>query len=113
MEVEGAGGFEDAVELEEAVGRHGEIAHRVVLAEEGAEGFHHLGHVGVGLVEEFVELAFGLSPPVPRVFEGSDLRFALLALGRFEEEVVVALGIEREIEIDQINRFVRESVSIA
>ena len=48
MEVEGAGG------LEEAVGHH------VVLAEEGAQGLHHLGHVGIGLVEEFVELALGL-----------------------------------------------------
>ena len=46
--------------------------------------------------------------PMPRVLEGGDLRLALLALGRFEEEVVVALGVERRVEVDQVHGFVRE-----
>lgn len=111
MEVEGAGGFEDAVELEQAVGHHGEVGHHVVLAQEGAQSLHHLGHVGVGLVEELVKFALGLRVPVPRVLEGFNLRLARLSLGRFEQEIVVALGIERRVEVDEVNRFGRNVVA--
>ena len=116
------------MELEQAVGHHGEVGHHVVLAEETAERLHHLGHVGVGRVHQLVELAFGLLAPMPRVFKRRDLRGAVIlgraALlrrlsaapadrqvspttnGRFEEEVVVALGIERRVEVDEVNGFV-------
>ena len=106
VEVERAGGFEDAVKLEQAVGHHGEVGHHVVLAEETAERLHHLGDVGVGRVDQFVELALGLFTPMPRVFKRRDLRLALVSLGRFEEEIVVALGIERWVEVDEVNGFI-------
>ena len=104
MEIEGAGGFEDAVEFEEAVGHHGEIGHHVVLLQELSQGEHHLGHVGIVAVEEFVELALGLLSPMPGVLEGGDLRVGLVSLRRFEEHGIIALGIKRRIEIDKINR---------
>ena len=110
-EVERAGGFENAVELEQAVGHHSEIGHHVVLAEETAERLHHLGDGGVGRVHQFVELALGLLAPMPRVFKRDDLRLALVPLGRFEEEIVVALGIKRRVEIDEVNGFGRDVVT--
>ena len=62
-------------------------------------------------MHQFVELALGLFAPMPRVFKGRDLRLALVPLGRFEEEIVVALGIERRVEVDEVNGFSREVVA--
>ena len=44
-------------------------------------------------------------------FKRRDLRLALVPLGRFEQEIVVALGIERRVEVDEVNGFVREVVA--
>jgi len=74
MEIEGAGGFEYAVEFEESVGHHREIGHHVVLAQKTAQGLHHFRHVGVGLVQEFVKFALGLLVPMPGVLKGFNLR---------------------------------------
>jgi hypothetical protein len=79
----------------------------VVLAQKAAQGLHHFRHVGVGLVQEFVKFALGLLVPMPGVLEGFNLRLAVVAAGRFEEQIVVALGIERRVEIDEVNGFVR------
>ncbi len=106
VEVERAGRFEDAVQFQQTVGHHREVGHDVVLTEERSQGLHYLGHVGVGLMQQFDELTLGLLAPVPRVLERLDLRFALLPLRRFEQQVVVAFGIERRIEIDQVHRLV-------
>lgn len=103
-----AGGFEDAVKLEQAVGHHSEVGHHDFLAEKFSERQHHLGSFGVLAVNDFVELALGLFAPMPRIFKRRDLRLALVALGRFEEEIVVALGVERRIEVDEVNGFGRK-----
>jgi hypothetical protein len=71
------------------------------------ENFHEGHHVGVRLVQEFVKFALGLLVPMPGVLEGFNLRLAVVAARRFEEQVVVALGIERRVEIDEVNGFVR------
>ena len=62
-------------------------------------------------MNDFIELALGLFAPMPRVFKRRDLRLALVPLGRFEQEIVVALGVERRIKVDQVNGFVREVVA--
>jgi hypothetical protein len=91
------------VEFEEAVGHHGEIGHHVVLLEEFSEREHHLGHVGIGGVFEIGKLALGLLAPMPRIFECGYLRVGFVALRRFKEYGIIALGIERRIEINEID----------
>ena len=61
-------------------------------------------------MQQFVELTLGLLAPVPRVLKRGDLRLALLTLRRFEQQVVVTLGIERWIEIDQAHRLVGDAL---
>ncbi len=111
MEVERAGGLEDAVEGEEARGHHDEIGRHVVAPEKGDEGVHHLRHVGVRLVGEGGEFGLGLVRPVPGVLEGFDLRLAGVALGGLEEEVVVALGIKGRVEVDEVHGFGGDAVA--
>ena len=44
---------------------------------------------------------------MPRVLEGGDLRVGLVSLRRLEEHGIIALGIKRRIEINKVNRFIR------
>ena len=44
--------------------------------------------------------------PVPGILERLDLRVAVVAFGRFEQDVVVGVRIERRIEIDQVHALV-------
>jgi hypothetical protein len=44
---------------------------------------------------------------MPGVLEGFNLRLAVMAARRFEEQIVVVLGIERRVEINEVNGFVR------
>jgi hypothetical protein len=48
---------------------------------------------------------------MPGVLKGSDLCVGLVYLGCLEEYRVIALGIEWRIEIDQINRLVRNVIA--
>ncbi len=47
--------------------------------------------------------AFGLGVPMPGVFKGGYLRFALGSALVLEKNVVIAVGIERRVQIDQVN----------
>jgi hypothetical protein len=91
------------VEFEEAVGHHGEIGHHVVGAEEPAERDHHGGNIGVAALFEIIEFPLGLFAPMPGVLEGGDLRVGLMPLRCFEEHGIIALGIKRRIEINEID----------
>ncbi len=104
MEIEGAGGLEDAVEFEEAVGHHGEIGHHVIGSEELSERDHHLGDIGMLGLLEFGKLALGLFSPMPAIFKGGNLRVAFVSLRSFKEHGIIALGIKRRIEINKVNR---------
>jgi len=57
-------------------------------------------------VQQFLVFARGLVIPMPGVFKGLDLRFAVLALWAFEEQVVVALAVEGRVELDEVHALV-------
>ena len=76
--------------------------------QEAAQRLNHLGGVGVGLVQNLLELVLGLIAPMPRILEGRDLRLGGVALGCLEQQVVIALAVEGRIEIDQIDALVRD-----
>ena len=69
---------------------------------------HDLGHIRIGLVQDFVELPFRLHPPVPRILERCYLCFARFTFGRRKEDVVVAVTVEGRIKVDQVYRFIWE-----
>src|SRR5438874_739091 len=45
---------------------------------------------------------------MPSIEKRFDLRLARLAFGRLEKKIVVALRVERRIEIDEVHRFIRD-----
>ena len=63
-------------------------------------------------MDDFIKLAFGLLAPVPGILEGGNLSLALVTLGGLEQEIVVALGVERGVEVNQVNARIRELLPV-
>ena len=112
MEVEGAGGFEDAVEFDEAGGHHDEVGADLVGAAEGFdEGGEDAGDALRGAGEQLAIEGFGAAAPVPGVFEGGDLGFGIAPALVFEEDVVGAVGVEGRVEVDEVDGGVGEVIA--
>ena len=108
VEVDAARRFEDAVQLHHALRHHREVGHHVVLSEERAHGLQEVRqllrpaghHVPVG--------ALGLLIPMPGVVEGVDLGGGAFAARLLEQDVVRGVGVERRVEVDEINALIRD-----
>ena len=50
---------------------------------------------------------------MPSVFERLGLRFAVITFWRFENDGIIALGIERRVEINQVNAGVGKNLAVA
>ena len=94
MQVDAAGVFQDAVELDHALGHHGEVGHHVVAAEEGAHGLKQVGELAGGVGHDVPIGVLGFGSPVPGVLEGGNLGGGLLAGLFLEQHVVVGVGVE-------------------
>jgi hypothetical protein len=55
------------------------------------------------LPDKFKVFPFGLISPMPGILKGCDLGVRFMACGSLIDDVVITFGIERRIEIDQIN----------
>ena len=77
------------------------------------EGFHHLDHRDVQAGVDELVIGLGGVGPAPGIGEGVKLRLAYFAAGLAEENVVIDVGIERRIEIDEIDARVRELARVA
>ena len=106
VEADGAGGLEDEAEFDGAEGHHAQVGEHVGAAEEVVEAFEALGDAGVGGAEDLGVFGGGFDVPGPGVLEGLDLGVGLGAVFFGDEDVVVGVGIEGRIEIDQIDGFI-------
>lgn len=76
--------------------------HHWLRADELAERFDHPPDV-VRLVYQLVIDLFGINAPSPRILERRYLRLRIGAALVFEQDVVIAVRIERRIEVDKVN----------
>ena len=113
MEVNAPGRLENAMEFDEAGGHHGEVGHHGGVFEEAVEGFHHLrdGDIGAGVNEAVVKL--GGVGPGPGVGESVELGLTGLAGGFAEKDVVIGIGVERGVEVFEVNGGVGEFPGVA
>ena len=102
MEIDRAGGFEDAAQLDEAGGHHDEVGEHLVVVDELVECTQHGGYLGRGGLNKLVIGAFGGDTPVPGIIESLELGIGGLAAFVFEEDVIGAVGIERRVEVDEV-----------
>ncbi len=96
------------VQLDQTHRHHGEIRHHVVGAQEGAHRPQQFEGIRIAAAHHLVECAFGPVVPVPRILERLDLRVAVRALGRLEQDIVIGVRIERRVEIDKVHAFVSD-----
>ena len=106
MEVDAAGGLEDAMEFDHALRHHREVRHHVVLPEEGAHGGKQFADLAALLGYDILIGKLGLDAPAPCVVEGGDLRRRLLAAALAEEDIVRGVGVEGRVEVDEVNALV-------
>ena len=101
------------MEFNEARRHHREVSHHGRVFEEAVEGFHHLHHGDVlaGIDELIVSL--GGVGPGPGIGEGVELRLAGLAGLFAEQDVVIRVGIERRVEINEVNAGVGKFLGVA
>ena len=111
VEVDAAGVLEDAVEFNHTLGHHGEVGHHVVVAEEGAHGLEQVGELAGSVGYDVLIGTLGIKAPMPGVFEGGDLGGGLLAAFFLEEDVVVGVGVEGRVEVDEVNAGVGDVVA--
>ena len=65
-----------------------------------------MSNIRIRLVEKFIEHPIRLFASVPGIVERGDLSLAVRALWPLEKQVVVAVGIEGKVEIDEIDSLV-------
>ncbi len=106
VQVDAPGRLQHPVHLEHADRHHDEVGQHVVLAEEGPHGPDHLRGVGVAAGQDLVECLLGVGVPMPSVLESLDLGRGLLTRRRTEEHVVIRVGVEGWVEIDEVDAFV-------
>ena len=113
MEIQAASRLENAMEFNEAGSHHGEVSHHGGAFEKAAEGFHHLHHgdIRAGVNELAVNL--GGVGPCPGVGESVELGLAGLAGSLPVQDIVIRIGIERRIQINEVNAGVRKNLRIA
>ena len=109
VEVDGAGGLEDAAQLHQPRRHHHQVGHHGVAAYELPEGGHHLLDVGGRCrVQHYLvlERALRLQRPLPRVGEGPYLRWRRLAGLLPEQHVIGCVGVEGRVQVHQVHRLV-------
>ena len=111
MEVYAAGVLQDSVKFNHALRHHSQVGHHVVVAEEGAHGLEEVGELTGGVGYKILIGALRFKTPVPGVLEGGNLGGGLLACLFLEEDVVVGVGVEGRVKIDEVNAGVGDVVA--
>src|ERR1035437_2520972 len=102
VQINRSGYLQDALELDQTRGHHGQISHHVAVAEEGAEGAHGFGYAAASL-DNLLVGALRVRVPLPCIFEGHDLRGGTLAALLGKQDVVVLAAVERRVEVDEVD----------
>jgi len=88
MQVDGAGHFQNAMQLNKARSHHGKVSHHVAVPEKRFERLHDLGDAPTRF-HHFLLGSFGFDVPFPSVFKSSDLRTGTAAVLLRKKDVVV------------------------
>ena len=103
VQVDAAGGFQDAAQFNHPLGHHGEVGHHVVLAQEGA----HCGQQFAGLGRpggDYVAVSqLRVPAPAPGVVKGGDLRRRGVAAAFPEQHIVGGVRVEGRVQVNQVN----------
>ena len=111
MEVDAAPRLQHAAQFDDAGRHHREVGHHVVPPQEAAHRADEVHDVLRSAGDDLLVGEFGLEAPMPRVVERLNLRRREFAGRLAKEHVVGRVGVERRIEIDQIDALVRHMLA--
>ena len=111
VEIDASAGLEDAVKLRHSLRHHREIRHHVVRAQKLAHRREQFAELLRTVGYDVLVGALRLQAPAPRVVERGDLRRRIRAAALAEQDVVGGFGVERRIEIDQVDAFVADALA--
>ncbi len=111
VQVQTTGWFQDAMQFHKSRRHHHQIRHHLVRANELTQRANHRGYaLGRILHQIFVRMLRAFAP-VPRVVKCFNLRVRFRAALVLEQHVVRTIRVERRIEIDQVNAFIRDMLA--
>ena len=113
MEIEAARGFEDAMQFHQTRGHHRQIRHHGGGSEKAVEGLHHVHDGGVRAIVHKLGVGLRGVRPIPGVGEGVKLRLAGFPGSLAEKDVVIGVGIEGRVEINEVNAGVGKFLRVA
>jgi hypothetical protein len=103
------GRFQRLVQFQQARRHHEDVGHHLPAPQDAMQSLHEIVKPRVEPIPH--ELLVQQEAPLTGILERHDLRGAVVALALLKEEVVVARGFEGRIQIDQIHRFIGNTVA--
>jgi hypothetical protein len=113
MEIEAAGGFEDAMQFHQTRSHHRQIRHHRGVSEEIMQRIHHFHDGGVRAVIHKLGVGLRGVRPIPSIREGVELRLAGFTGSLAEQDIVIRIGIEWRVEINKVHAGVGKNLRIA
>ena len=108
MEVDAAGRLQDAVQFDHARRHHREVGHHVIPAKEREHRLEEIRQLLRPVGHDLTVGALGLLVPMPGVVEGMNLGGGPFAARLLEQNVVRGVGVERRVEVDEIDALIRD-----
>jgi hypothetical protein len=105
VKVNTCGRLHDAPEFHQARGHHHEIGQHVAFAEEGPERLKAISHAPARH-HDLRKDGFAFLIPCPGVRESLNLTCGLAPVFFREKNVVICVGVERRVQVNEVNRLV-------
>jgi hypothetical protein len=99
------------VQFHQPLGHHHQVGHHVVAAHKLAHRLDQRGHVVRRVELDILVRLNGSLVPRPRIGKRLDLGGAFVAALLLEQHVVVAVAVERRIEVDEVDRIAGDLVA--
>ena len=106
VQVDAAVGLQHPVQFCQARRHHGQVSHHVALPQEAAQRLHQVRQPRRAAGHNVVVRRFGLRPPPPSVAEGGNLSLGMPTAVLPKQHVVVGVGVERRVQVNQVHAFV-------
>ncbi len=96
------------MQFNQANGHHHQVGHRVVSSQERQQSLHQISELGRAAGHDFLVHRFCFDAPLPGVLKSRDLRGGFLAALLLKEDVVVGVGLERRVKVNQVDAGIRD-----
>ena len=113
MQVEAARRLQNAMQLDQPRRHHHQISHHLIAIDQVQQRFNRRRNLLRRIGDQVAVGRFGGFAPMPGVFEGGDLGFAVGAAFSFEEHIVIAIAVEGRVKVDEVDAGIGKVFAVA